>query len=522
MLDTKDLLVKSIALIYRSRQIGLFDHDDLVRTVLDTVKIRTREESYLASTTTSKLKDCIYKLMEEKEPILYEVLFPTLSVILEGDQKLLDLVIDVIEPIREEASIKRTIAGYVKNLNNYYREHEGSKVISRIANEIKFNRNKITDFGSYIKEVMAELEPFSTMMTSIKDPVLMGEIDFENPESLENVINEMKHANDDLYIYKTGWQGINDMFCGGFRPTDHLINIGALQHNYKSSMLNTLFAQLCVLNKPFLTEEEREKGIKPLILKISIEDSLVTSTLFIYQYLKATQGEILDKEDLMNLPTQEISSYIEQQLTSNGWYVKMLRADSSQADISWLTNLYLNLEAQGYKVVFCILDYVGAMITRGCVTGSIGDDRRNLLQRCRNLAARAGGSMITAMQLSSAAKQLLKNGVPDHQLLREINNKGYYQGTAGADQEFDVAFLLKLCTVNKQTFLNVHWEKHRSPLLADPEDFNIYIPFENGRRTPLMPDIDRDKISIKTLSRVNETINGSTRKGSLLDEVLGR
>lgn len=519
-MDYRTLLVKIVILIYRCKQLSITAHNDLIKTTLDSIRTDNRDLNIVGGGVVDKLRDYCYTLLEDQEPLLKETLIPSLTVILESDVKgtLLNAIKESVEAEQEEGTIKRVIASHVKFLNNSYRERLAMDIISKTHYDMKFNRNKIGNFANYLKEQISKLEPLSEAVTSIKDPAVIGEIDFENPESMDVVIEEMKVNSDDSKIYRTGWQGLNNMFSGGFRTTDNMINLGALQHNYKSSMLNSLFAQLAYYNKPIMSEEDIAKGLKPLILKISLEDSLVNNCIFIYQYLKATEGELIDLRKIKDIDTKEISEYINDRLTANGWHIKMLRVDPSQADASWLSNVYLNLEAQGYKVLIGVLDYIGIMSTRGCVQGSIGDDRRDLLKRVRNIAAGAGGSMITALQLSPAAKQLLRNGVPDHQLLKEIYSKGYYQGTSGADQEFDIGFLLKLCERNGMTYLNIHWDKHRNPVLADPKDFNIYIPFENGRKSPLMPDLDRDPIHVRALPR------GGTGEGaagtSLIDEVL--
>ena len=51
---------------------------------------------------------------------------------------------------------------------------------------------------------------------------------------------------------------------------------------------------------------------------------------------------------------------------------------------------------------------------------------------------------LTPLRLSTEAKQLTRNGVPNHMFLKEIAEKGYYDGCRTVDQEIDLELYVHL------------------------------------------------------------------------------
>ena len=517
-MDTRTLLAKVVALIFKTRQLEMFDHDDLIRTILDTIKIDNKEQVFLGSNNTVKFKDYVVNLLEEKEGILLETLIPTLTILLENDVKLLNVIKDSISSDQDEGTIKRVISSHIKTLNNYYKETLAIEVISRMSYDLKFNRSKIGNFSNYLKDSIAELEPLATAVTSIKDPALVNEVDFENPESLSKVLEEVKNLNTNKSIYKFGWQALNRMTQGGLRALGgELVTIAALQHNYKTSMSLSVFTQIATINTPVMTTEDIESGKKPLLLRISLEDNLTNNLQFMYQYLKAVDGEIIRARDFDAIDTGEMTQYIMKKLTVNGFYIKMLRVDPSQMDVSYLINTIIGLEAQGYKVHVCMVDYVTMMSTRGCTQGATGADKRDLLRRIRNFMSARGVTFITPLQMSTEAKQLIRNGVPEHMLVKEVANRGYYADSKQLDQEIDLELYIHLASHNRRKYLTCHRGKHRLPTIVENEDDLYFIlPFV-GPHAPIIEDINTDDISMRTLPRGVTGSGGS----ALLEEMLG-
>ena len=495
-MDIRVALSKVVALIYRTRLVGNLDNDDLIRTVLQGVRTDTPEAQFGNTNQPKKLKDLCLELLEDKEPIAKEVLIPRLTLILEHDQKLFQSVKESVDPDYDDAVNKRVITSLVKHLHSYYREQKATDYISKVGYEIKFNRSKIGNFNDYLRGVIAELEPL-TFAHAIKDDAVVSDIDFEDQESLMRVMDELKVVNSNKGIYKFGWQDLNTMCQGGGRRGE-TITIGALQHKYKTGFTLSSFAQIATLNSPIVFEGE--EGKKPLLLRISFEDSAVNNLQFLYQYLKAVDGQVVKLEELVNLDSGEMSEYVRGKLTATGFSVKTLRVDPSRWTYSSVINKILEYEAQGYQVHVLMLDYITLLPTTGCVQGPAGTDKKDLIRRIRNFCSARKILFMTPLQLSSEAKQLLRNGVPEWDFVNQIAEKGYYDGTKTIDQDIDLELFIHLYTHKRKKYLAVRRGKHRLPTVIDDEEKYFILPFP-GLNVPILEDVNSDKRSFRKMPR---------------------
>ncbi|EKD89694.1 MAG: hypothetical protein ACD_33C00005G0009 [uncultured bacterium] len=511
-MDYRILLTKILTLLYRSRILNNVEHDDLIRTLLNTIKTDTPELNFSGHNTIKQLKDFCLELLEDKEEVAKEVIVQRLSIVLENDDKLYKITKEAIEVEYDDSTSKRIITSLVKLLNNYYKESLAIDLINRINYEVKFNRNKITNFSDYLKNAITQLEPLANSISTIKDPGMISEVDFENPDNLNLIFDEVKSINNNTGIYTTGWQGLNTMLQGGIRRGE-LITVGALQHKYKTGFTLSLFMQIARLNKPIVLPNSQDK--KPLMLRISFEDSLTNNLQFMYQYLKQHDDPNFDIKMLDTLNTSDMSSYCVGKLTSTGFHIKMMRVDPSQWTYLNIVNKIIELEAQGFEVHILMLDYISLLPTTGCSTGPMGFDKKDLLRRVRNFCSARNIAVITPLQLSSEAKMLLRNGVPEQQLVNDVAEKGYYDGTKSIDQDIDCELFIHLFNYKKRKYLAIRRGKHRLPTVIDDSDKYMLLRFP-GLNIPILEDIDKPISSFKTLPREAEDSN----KDSMLNEIL--
>lgn len=512
-MDARTILSKIIALIYRTRLLGELENDDLTKTVLGTIETDSPDFNFLGKNSVKSFKDLCMSLLEETDPIPKEVLIPQVSIVLENDPKLLKVVKDSIEQEYDDSSSKRIITNITKTLNNYYREQLAVGILSKLSYNLKFNRNKIGNFGDYLQNAISELEPLTTVVSSMKDPAVVNELDFENSESVEKVFNEVKNLNNNKSVYKTGWQGLNRMTQGGIRRGE-FVTMGALQHKYKTGSTLSMFMQIALHNQPVVTPEEA--GKKPLLLRISFEDSLTNNVQFMYQYLKAVDGEMLKPKDFEYLDSKDMTQYVMKKLTATGFHVKMMRVDPSQWTYSSIFNKILEYEAQGYCVHLLMVDYLLMIPTTGCVQGATGADKRDLIRRVRNFCSARAVAFLTPLQLSTEAKQLTRNGVPNHMFLKEIAEKGYYDGCRTVDQEIDLELYVHLFSHKGKKLLQFQRGKHRLPTVIPDEDLNFMLQFP-GLNIPVLEDINGEDSSFTRLP----TGGDSSSNSGLLDEILG-
>ena len=515
-MDTRTLLSKVISLIYHTRNLGNTDHDIIIKTNLNTIKTDLPEHNFANTNIIKKLKDYCFLLLEEQEPILKETLIPTLAIILEHDQKLLQVIKDSIEPERDESTTKKIISNHIKALNAYYKEQLGIEVISKASYDLKFNRNKIGTFSDYLRNVIAELEPLTTATGALKDPAIVNEMDFENEDSVNLVFEEVKNLNSNKAIYKTGFQALNRMLQGGIRRGETGNCGGALQHNYKTGFSTSIFASIAVLNSPIVTKEEAEQNRKPLLVRISFEDSLTNTTQFIYQYLKANAGEIIKPKDFETLSIKEMTKYIMERMTATGFSVKMIRVDPSQWTFADVIGKIYEYESQGYAVHVLEIDYISMLPTTGCDrSGPIGSDKRDLVRRLRNFCSARNIALLSPFQLNTEVKNLVRNGVPVRQMLEEVASGTMYDGSKTIANDLDFEIFIHLVSHNRKKYLAVQRGKHRLPTQPDPDDMFFMLPFPM-LNVPILEDLDKDDTSIKTFPRASVEANES-----LLDEMLG-
>lgn len=512
-MDNRIILIKIITLIYRCRLINNTENDDLIRTILNTIKTDGPEFNFNGCNYIKNLKEFALNLLEEKEVIAKEVILQHLSIILENDSKLLAVIKESIEQDYDEASNKRIITSLIKLLNNFYKEHLAIEILSKVTYDLKFNRSKINNFSDYLKTVISNLEPLTNILTTIKDPAVVNEIDFENPDSVATVFEEVKSLNNKTGVYKLGWQDVNKMTQGGIRRGE-CVGIEALQHKYKTGFTLSMFMQIALHNSPIMTKEELESNKKPLLVRISFEDNLTNNLQFMYQYLKAIENTPISIKDFETLSAKDMTEYVLKKLTATGFHIKMRRVDPSQWTYSSLINYIIELEAQGYSVHVLMCDYLLKMPTTGCIQGPAGVEKRDMVRRVRNFCSARNIAFISPFQLSTEAKQLLRNGVPEHQFVNEIAEKGYTDGCKTIDQELDLEIYIHLFTHKRKKYLAIRRGKHRLSTVIPDEDKYVIYKFP-GLNIPILEDINTDSIGMKKLPK-----DYDTESESILDEVL--
>lgn len=518
-MDIRVVLSKIITLIYRSRLVNNVENDDVIRTVLATIKTDSSEFNFGATNIPKSLKELCSELLEDKDPISKEVIIPRLRIVLEKDTKLFDTIKDSIEPEYDDASNKRIITSLIKHLYNYHKEHQATEILSKVAYDLKFNRSKIPNFANYLQDTMAQLEPFATLQTSLKDPAVVNEVDFENQDSVTTVFEDVKSVNDKSGVYRFGYQGLNRILQGGLRLGES-VGLEALQHKGKTIVSLSLFMQIALHNNPIMSQEDILAKKKPLLLRISFEDSLTSNLTYMYQYLSECEGKHVTKKDFETLTAKDMSEYVLKRLTATGFHIKMMRVDPSQWTYAHIFNKVIELEAQGYKVHVLMVDYLLMMPTTGCIqTGGLGADKRDLVRRVRNFCSSRNIAFISPYQLSTEANQLLRNGVPDHQFVNEIAEKNYTDGCKTIGQELDIEIYIHSFIHKRKKYLVFRRGKHRGvPDIPVEDKFCMYrFPQLN---IPVLEDIYGQDASFSKLPKEYDD-GDSSSGGGLLAEALG-
>lgn len=483
-MDNKVLLAKCLTLLYRESLLKdrVENSVEVVRTVLSDIKvmevsigINTEKEVVLA------LKDTILEMCGQPQDHTYSIgdLLQRVRINCGHDEKLCEAIGQSLKESDklDEKQIKHSIVTTRQSISNHYRTQKISTLLRKASGAFTYELDSIKDVNQYIAELTTELEAL-TIQTSAKDPAVMEEIDIHDETKLQQVFEAAKDNGSSSRIYKVLWDGLTEMTQGGFRAGE-TSTFSALPHKYKTGTGLTVFGQIARANEP----KTQDPTKKPLLLRISFEDSLMSNLQFLYQQLKFTEtGEDVE---INNIDTEVMASYVKEKLQATGFTIKMLRVDPTQWTYKSVFNKILDLEAQGYVVEVLMLDYMALLPTTGCInTGPSGTDLRDMLRRFRNLAASKGFAFLTPHQVSAEAKNMLRGGIPEANFLKEIAEKGYYAGSKQLDQEIDLDLYVHLFKQNKETYLAVQRGKHRLPTVISDEKKSFYMKFPKKMPIP--------------------------------------
>lgn len=486
-MDNRLILVKCITLLYRESLLEQKDSSaDLVRTVLEDIKLPevslslNQEREALMGFKDTALYLC--SLSNQETAVDKEDLLQRLKVNCANDEKTYEAFFQGIDKEMDEGSLKRTVLSMRKFLNDTFREKEITKLINEAYLKMKFEREKIKNVRNFVSDLRGKLEPYE-LEASRKDPAIVGSVDLGDESSLADVYRDVKEMDDATSLMVTGWQGFNTMIQGGFRRGQFTV-IGALQHKYKTGFSLSLFKQIALYNKPCLINQNR----KPCLVRISFEDSLQLNLQFLYQNL--FENEHKQKAVIKDVTPEQMANYVKERLSVNGFHVKFLRVDPSDWTYKDIQNYILELEASGYEVHLLMLDYLSMVPTTGCTIGPAGTDIRDMFRRIRNFCEVRKIAVVTPHQLSSEAKQLIRDGHQD--FVKQIAEKGYWDGSKRLDQEVDLEIYIHIEKLNKKSYLTVQRGKHRIPTIIPDEDKYIVLPF--GDIGPILDDYNSTPI----------------------------
>ena len=487
--DNKLLLVKSITLLYRESLLANKESNsaDLVRTVLQSIKLPevalslNPERDCLMALRDTALYLCAATLdtIFEKDDILQR-----LKVNCGEDSRLYEAFVQGIDKEMDEGALKRTILGIRKFLNDTFRENEMSSKIYQASRMLMFEREKIKDTRLFVQQLMTDLEPYQ-IEANRKDPAIVDSVDLGDVSSMTAVCEAIHELSNATSLLKTGWQDLNDMAQGGLRRGE-TITIQALQHNYKTGFSLTIFKQIAIYNTPIMDDPQK----KPLLLRISFEDSLTSNVQFLYQnfYENENNGEL---PDLKNIDPKVMAAYVQERMQKTGYHVKMMRVNPSEWTYKDIQNTVLELEANGYELHLLMLDYLPMVPTTGCEQGPSGHDLRDLIRRMRNFCSAKRITMVTPWQISTDAKMLLREGRTD--FAKHVAGMGYYAGSKQIDQEVDLELVIHIEKHSGAAFLTVQRGKHRLPTIIPDTHKYFVLPFpEKGS---ILDDLDKPRIS---------------------------
>lgn len=505
-MNNRLLLVNGITLLYRESQLpGTIERSvGLVRNIVSTIKLPDMnltldpETEILNGLKNTALAMCDTPFDHQYEPL---EIMQRMKVVCGEDMSLYEAFEQGITDDISEGSLKRTCLNIRRTLANHFREEKVKSILHQAGVAIKFNRESITDMKQFVAEVCAELEPYQQDAIT-KDPAIVSHVAFSNLDSMTEVFKDIQQESNGNSILRTGWQGINRMLRGGFRRGEQVV-IGALQHKYKTGFTLSLFKHFALYNVPEMIDPAK----KPLLLRISFEDDINNNMRFLYTSLKENEtGKLVTDKDLEDMAPEDIARYVQEKMGVNGYHIDMLRVDPTKWSYMDICNKIIEYEADGYEIHALIVDYLYMVPTTGCTQGPTGHDVRDMFRRMRNFTNPRKILFITPHQLSTQAKQMVREGKAD--FVKEVANKGYYAGSGQIDQEVDVELTIHIEIVNGESWLTTQRGKHRIVGQTPIIDQYCVLPFQpvGGIRDDINgPDTTRRKVGGGPIGSAEET-----------------
>lgn len=504
-MNEKLILVKAIMLLYRESLV-LSNKDestpDIIRKSLEQIKKSevsigiTREVDII-----SNLKNEVLEMLNNPVSHQYikEDLLSRLKLLTSTDESTYEALYDGITIELDEFKLKQAILNDRRSLASFNRQEELGKIVSSTYSEFFHNRNKILDFGKWAESVQAKLEPFKGRINE-EDPAITDEVDFEDEAAVANLAKTMSEEISGDLGFMFGWQDVNAMFNGKLRRGECFV-INALQHNYKTGFSLSMFVHAAIFNTPVLLDSSK----KPLLLRISFEDSVSLNLQFIYKYLYENEtGNVIDEEDVAALDPTFIARYCKEKLTATGFSIKLLKVDPMSWTLNDLFNKVMEYESQGYEVQLCMLDYLAKLPTTGCTGNNGSEEYRNLLERARQFFLKRKTLFITPWQISPDAKSLIREGTTD--FVKQLPGRGYTAGSKQIDQVLDGEIYLHKEIYKGISYITIQAGKLRRIVKpTDDKTYRVYafvpkgcIPWDIGK-----PNSARLKLGGETVADIS-------------------
>lgn len=493
MSSPKTYVIKMITLICLERRLGedVPISSDLIQNTLELLPVEDASaEVDWGKQAYNELKQLVQRLLQTRYadfPHESELL-QQIKVIVRDDTYLYDAVATTLNdtnPTDGETTVK-LIGSIRKGLALFIREKNIADITKRYIHKLQFKPQEIPDKADFIVKMGEELAPYLTSRGIDADPAIMGSVDFDDSEGMEEAFRKAQQALSPEGALKPGWQAMRRFLgeCEGFKRGEFVL-MGALKHNFKSGMMMCLLVHILMFNPPKL----RDPSKKPLISFISYENEIEGNIKFIYEYIYANTTD--SAPDFGRVTPKEMSEYVVNFFKNSGYHVKMVRIDPSDYTYSRLITYLETLQHEGYEIIALFIDYFNMMSKRGLETSASGDDIRLLARRIRNYTSPRAITCFTPHQLSSAAQLLSREGAEG--FAKTVANQAYWDGCVRLGHEPDLEFAMHIVKRFKQSYLDVYRGKHRYTVTPE-EHQGFTLPFDPIKTLAI--DIGKEDISV--------------------------
>lgn len=502
-MNSKLLLIKCITLMYCESQVEdkRDKSKDLVLQAVTTVKMPELNVTISPEyEVIDGLRRTVIEMAHDPIDMTYDRvdLIQRVRMICLDEPSVYESFKDTIDHERDQIALKKMCVNIRRTLNSHFRDEKIKEIFNKAQAKLRFEGDKIVDFGQFAEDVSVELEAFRGIKDD-KDPAVVVELSTSNREGFIKVFNSVKEQESGASVFKCGWQGVNRMLNHQIRRGANIV-IGALQHNFKTGFTFNFFRQMLMYTPPVLIDPTK----KPCAVWITFEDEAENNLRFMYVSIRCNEVRgTIPKDEIDNKTAEEMTDYIIEHMSRTGYEFKLLQVNPSDWTYKKIHNKIQEYEADGFEVMVLGCDYLSLVPTAGCSEGPAGHALRDLFRRMRNFTNARKITFITPHQLSTDAKQLIRDGKQAADFVKDIAGKGYYAGSKQIDQEVDIELYIHIVHFNGRAYLTVQRGKHRGLVGQTPlEHLYTILPFMDGTKgynCGILDDINHEDSSSRKI-----------------------
>jgi hypothetical protein len=198
--------------------------------------------------------------------------------------------------------------------------------------------------------------------------------------------------------------------------------------------------------------------------------------------------------NLKNYTAKQMGAYVRGKLKESGYHVQFMRVNPSGWSYRDIADTVAKYESEGYEIHVLALDYLSMLpIPSGAGSESnMSKFIQELYKKVRNLCSSKDIIMFTPHQLSSDAKNLMREGVTD--FVKEVAGKGMYQMCKAVDNEVDGELYVHIERRGGSAWLTLLREKHRG-VDEIPEDMK-YVVYPFPATGPIPSDYGKERSNV--------------------------
>ena len=258
-------------------------------------------------------------------------------------------------------------------------------------------RDLITDIMNFFRKT--DSSSMTNEIVHTGDPTFL-DILYDTYEAIRNPASALQ----------TGWQALNSALGprGGFQ-NKNLYCIHANTNSFKSAMLLHISRMIKEYNGPRVIEEFKRTGKIPTILHISMENDNDEDNERLYKtVVKKDIGKCTSREELNQSWEHNFGNSNGEE--ENPIDISFLHVDARSLSVDEIDVIIENLEEEGYRVIACVVDYLGLIKPR---LEDMGKDNRlqlkNIADDLLSLAKNRDIPVITAHQINRSGGAVLTN-----------------------------------------------------------------------------------------------------------------